>query len=1710
MEAGFQSTEPTPAVGSLIRQLSREDYTVGWICALSTEHIAAIAFLDENYGHPAIQDPNDHNSYTLGRYGTHNTVIAVLPSGEYGKSSAASVARDMLRSFPNIRIGLMVGIGGGAPNRNNDVRLGDVVVSTPTNGKGGVMQYDMGKDIQDKGFQISGYLDQPPRVLRTAVQDLQTEYTIDGHQLEQSIRMVLQGKPRIRKKYTRPSDDSDKLYRSNVLHNKRLCCEAAANHDPSILVKRPQREAEDSLVVHYGLIASGDTLIKNAFVRDRLSRDEGVLCFEMEAAGLMNHFPCLVVRGICDYSDTHKNKQWQNYAAMTATAYAKDLLRRMPTRGVHNEQTIVDHLRQLGQDLEVIDRKIVNIDERLVRVNENTINIDNKMILNFLPIAHGATFDSHNEEYNKLCLPDTRVELLQTIYQWVDDQEREAVFWLNGMAGTGKSTISRTLSRAFSESRQLGASFFFKRGEADRSVAAKLFTTIAAQLSRTVPGIAHCIKPVLDDDPSIVQKSLREQFQRLILEPLSNTFVNSQQQKTLLIVVDALDECVMENDIIELIRIFSLARKQAPRLRIFVTSRPELPLRMGFDDLSGKYEKFMLHEIRHSVIRKDIYTFLKHELSVSKAEYNKFIKDDLRCLPSDWPTESNLEELLNMTVPLFISAATICRFLFDYRLSGSPVRKLCVLLEQTVSSPHSSKMNIYQSVLAQMLRDLTEQEKEKAVMEFRIIVGPIVVLATPLSASALARMLNIEEDIIHHRLDHLHSVLSVPRSVEEPIKLFHLSFRDFLLDFENRERPGFCIDERETHRQLRTNCIRVMEGSLKKDMCDLKWPGSVCPYSERVNGCLRPEVRYACQYWIHHTEQAGDFPQNNSEIYGFLNIHLLHWLEAMVLIGRIDEALMSLRLLRSRLQKGQCLELSAFLDDVLRFMLTNMHIMRTAPLQIYSSALVFAPAESIVRLTFQNDIPKYITQLPLTEPRWNACLHTLEGHNSWVFDVAFSSDGTLIASVSLDRTIRIFSTNTGAPKQVIIQQPYLKSVSIALSPDGTRLVSVSENNKIQLWSVDTGALEQTENAVVNLSCLKPLTMFSPNGKYVVLCGRYEIVLWSMDTGKLQHSTILPNITAEAVTFSANSQLIVTVSKGGLVSSWSVDAGTREKTMQLPFDPRIEEEVLAISPDATLVATHRQHEAIRVWSADTGKLLHTLYNKLSKHCVFSPDSKLLATGIIHSLRIYLWSVKTGALQQTLTHISAYLSLVFSPDSTLLASGYDDGKIRLWSVHQTMEGDNSEHPLQASVIGSNHTPTRFLTFSPDGSFLILENFERGAVLLWNTTKGSLELLSRHRGPQPGISISPDSQFIAILNWDFTFSRVSLFSATTGSLLQSVRGYRIAFSPDSKVIAIVKERYVKKRHTIQLWSNTGSLERTIEGQGLAHSLLRRLKDRNALKLLQEIHTKHDSEIASITFSCDSQLVASLSNRSAQIWSISGNLQKDIDVHQTLGAAKAFSPDLRLIAISNRSDNELLLMSTTNLRLHRRLSGLSQFESTRANKSNAIAFSADSSLVAVAWNINEIYVWSISTAQCLQTLDIKPFRVSRLSFDKRNQFLLSNIGTLRLLGEQLPNSMNESTSVTSDSTLDQLPVRGSLWHDYRELCFSYGLSTDKCWITSNGENLLWLPPDFRPEIFDVSGSHIAISTEAGTLVIIGFSDSLLSIVLESSGKPSRHVPES
>ncbi|KAB2571395.1 uncharacterized protein LTHEOB_6361 [Lasiodiplodia theobromae] len=312
-------------------------YTVGLITAITTEFAATCAMLDsEEEEGPDYVSTGDTNSYTLGTMGKHNVVIAGLPHGDYGTASAAAAASNMLNSFPNIRIGLMVGIGGGAPTEKHDIRLGDIVVSARDgdSSTGSVFQYDFGKAIQNQEFKTTRLLNQPPPALLTALSNLRQFYDRKGgHTLENDVESAFAGSPGIEGTHSRPESTTDWLYKSDYVHNSSCCAGSGENNDPNLVVRAPRKHGKGKSVIHYGVIASSNQLMKDARMRDKMAKEHGVLCFEMEAAGLMNHFPCLVVRGICDYSDSHKNKRWQGYAAMMAAAYTKSLLKRIaPTR----------------------------------------------------------------------------------------------------------------------------------------------------------------------------------------------------------------------------------------------------------------------------------------------------------------------------------------------------------------------------------------------------------------------------------------------------------------------------------------------------------------------------------------------------------------------------------------------------------------------------------------------------------------------------------------------------------------------------------------------------------------------------------------------------------------------------------------------------------------------------------------------------------------------------------------------------------------------------------------------------------------------------------------------------------------------------------------------------------------------------------------------------------------------------------------------------------------------------------------------------------------------------------------------------------------------------------------------------------------------------------------------------------------------------------
>ncbi|RAH55917.1 ankyrin [Aspergillus piperis CBS 112811] len=769
-------------------------YTVGWICAISTEFTAAQAFLDEEHQAPDSLSPADNNDYACGRVGKHMVVIAVLPDGEYGVSSAANVARDMLHSFPNIRVGLMVGVGGGAPSPNHDIRLGDIVVSTPRNGNSGVFHYDFGKAIQGPSFQNTGVLNLPPSALRAAVSGLKSQYEIGGHQLGEAIDRVLERNPRLRKKYKRPEPASDRLYRSEFIHplDKEAGCAVACGDNLSRLIMRHERTAdEDNPAIHHGLIASANQLVKDASFRDRFAAERDVLCFEMEAAGLMNHFPCLVIRGICDYADSHKNKDWQGYAALVAAAYARDLLHKLTPKRVENEMRITEVLRGIDATVSRVESSVNVMNSRLDRTEE-------LKVLDWLtPVNYGPR-QSH---FLRSRQPGTSQWLIESVkyHDWRKGDKKTLL--CSGIPGAGKTILTAVviddLTAQCTSKHDLGLAYIycdFLRKK-DQNVE-NLLASILKQLS-------HFRSPL----PTSVKK-LYEQHQDRKTRPSLNELVRGLQSVVssytkVFVVIDALDECGTADDCqnVFLSQLFEI-QKTCP-MNILATARPIPEIVKSF---RGDNLEIRAHE-------SDVEKYLEGRISMARSELLQKHKEEIK------------RRITELADGMFLLA----RLHFESIKTKTTLKQISATLSKISKGPEA-----YEKAYDDAQYRIHGQNPDASKLAMDVLMW-ITCSKRQLSSSELQEALGVEPGILFLDKDNVPQVddmLSVCAGLVEVdkesrfIRLIHHTAQEYFernkshwfpsaeshltiicstyLSFETFE-AGFCVNDEDFERRLQEN-----------------------------------------------------------------------------------------------------------------------------------------------------------------------------------------------------------------------------------------------------------------------------------------------------------------------------------------------------------------------------------------------------------------------------------------------------------------------------------------------------------------------------------------------------------------------------------------------------------------------------------------------------------------------------------------------------------------------------------------------------------------------------------------------------------------------------------------------------------------------------------------------------------------------------------------
>ncbi|RKK11710.1 hypothetical protein BFJ66_g12937 [Fusarium oxysporum f. sp. cepae] len=525
--------------GDSAQSLQYDDYTVGWISALPLEMTAAQAMLDHRH-EPLRQHPQDSNCYEFGSIKGHNVVIACLPKAQYGNNNAAIVANNMNRTFPHLQHRLLVGIAGGAPG-TVDVRLGDVVVSTDA------IQYDLGKALPNNHFQRIAKATSPPQALLTVVSKLEASHRGGQNRM---LEILAENAARL-PHYSHPMVE-DRLFHHECPHTSSSSdCDLC---DISQLIVRELRQNTNP-VIHHGRVASGNQVIKDALTRDSLSKEIKNICFEMEAAGVMNTFPCLVIRGICDYSDSHKNKGWQEYAALVAASYAKELLTSIPP------QFLQPSKRRKALNPTAPEPFSSEVDDCLREMFVTDSSLDREGIL-----------DAKGDICEGTCEWILSTDELQT---W--DQNPPHLLWISAPPGMGKTFMSIHLSKHFEaiskENSGVATIFFFCDSKVEsRNTAGSILRSLMHQLISHQPSLINTIIP-----------QWKQQSQRLFQETsfgslwkLFEDMIVKSEFKTIYCIIDALDECEA-NSLSLLLRKFERLSQghlgSSPKLRVVCLSR---------------------------------------------------------------------------------------------------------------------------------------------------------------------------------------------------------------------------------------------------------------------------------------------------------------------------------------------------------------------------------------------------------------------------------------------------------------------------------------------------------------------------------------------------------------------------------------------------------------------------------------------------------------------------------------------------------------------------------------------------------------------------------------------------------------------------------------------------------------------------------------------------------------------------------------------------------------------------------------------------------------------------------------------------------------------------------------------------------------------------------------------------------------------------------
>ncbi|KAF5680166.1 WD40 repeat protein [Fusarium circinatum] len=1276
-------------------------------------------------------------------------------------------------------------------------------------------------------------------------------------------------------------------------------------------------------------------------------------------------------------------------------------------------------------------KAVKDVQEHVTRLETMQKDFDRRQLLQSLRVTGNAIFDSdRRSRVEAPCLPGTQRHILQTIQEWTEDPQSEIILWLEGMAGTGKTSIALTVATAleartpFTDSVKypstavLGASFFFSQGDATRNNTAEFFRTIGWCLADMSPEFGSQIAEAIKHNPGIQTKVPVQQLEKLILGPLTLLDKSTFLPLRLVLVVDALDECDNQDAEALLSMLEQLKTLRQVQLRFLITSRREGHISTGFKSLPRElYRRVELKKVEAtSGGHNDINLYLSKTFCQIAERWG--IKDN-------GVTDDDIESLAVKADGLFIYAATTCRFLDSSLFANKKLRdiRLSLILEDELEKdgPQERVDDIYLKVLA--FPDIRESHKtlqDEFYQDIIRVIGFIVVLLQPASVETLFYLLptttEASEKVARENLDgylsRLNSILNVPENHAFPISLVHLSFRDFILDSKRSEKLPFSIDEISMHREVLHQCFAIMNSKLREDICCLSLPGSLVSdvNPRHISSHIPQYLQYACRYWVDHLIKANhvyldsDISDNKSEnteyqtsadlVVELLKERFLYWLEIMAFIGEASSIISVFIQLDRFVKLSTNPDLSPLVQDAKRFVLNNRWIIEHTPLQMYCSALIFCPKDSLVRYYYQKMIPVWITKKPATQQTWPVELCTLQGHTDEILDTAFSPTETLLGSVSADNTTRVWDYVTGSEKY------RFEDLDTPM-----RLVAACSNDFVALCNVELGQLVQEflphkglmgSEAVKNIHGLS----ISADNRIVAVRFAESVDFWEMT---------IPN-----------PKLIRTYK-----TTWSAFSS-----------------FLFISADSMIRICQTHAHMVDLFDLATGDSIGTFSKSFVKQ--HPHDGPLHADlPLDQNLIRILSGPTTPTTRETEQTTPENVELLHGNN---MALSYSSGmETRQWNAT-----DKSMKAFEVNV--------RALTYSPDRVFVLLQLESGDGFQVWDKT------LTR--------KIAAYEQLAYLDVVPQTCQLVSL------SLLGNL--HILSLDPESLALEAVKTPLVASFGSISKMSTSGAKPLYVSPNGEVVAVILPCHDDVQDQLLQlwniprrekikEIRYPH---IRQLVFPPDSRYIcveyalSTLSTQFLQIWN-----GTEVEGGYFEGASITFHPSSRIFAIISERNNTISVWE-----------GMPWVERfvfpapERPHESH-LAFSTTNKLIVsspLSYDIGYIIdVWDTTTRQKVGSQSFKfkccPYP---LRFVGSESFLDSSTG-------RFPLPTFDAADAGPDKSLDGLHTCLYVLDD---------------WVYQGHERLIWLPPSYRPPAFGtrniaVQGDTIVLAYEGNCVRFIGIS---------------------